>query len=306
MSIPYALAAAFFLGLGFVAQQHAAHREPLERVLHFSLLISLARKPLWLGGIAAMVCGQLLGATALGHGDIAKVEPVLATSLIFALIIAHALYRERLSRREWFGAVLASGGVAVFLVAGSPAGGTDPVSLSPRWLAAAVAVAAAGVLALAAKRVGLGLGLGAGAVLLAGAGGILFGVQDSLTRGWLLALHSGFLRSLGHWQPYALIAVAIVGLLLTQSAFDAAPLHVSLPAGVLAEPLTGIALGVAIFDERLRDTPLAVTGQIAALVAVAVGMILVSRSEALKKRHHFGHDGIRHHHLHSRESEEAP
>lgn len=304
MSIPYALAAAFFLGLGFVAQQHAAHREPLERVLHFSLLLSLARKPLWLGGIAAMVCGQLLGATALGHGDITKVEPVLATSLIFALVIAHGLYRERLSRREWFGAVLASGGVAVFLVAGSPAGGSDPASLSPRWLAAAVAVAAAGLLALAAKRVGLGLGVGA--VLLAGAGGILFGVQDSLTRGWLLAQHSGFVRSLGHWQPYALIAVAIIGLLLTQSAFDAAPLHVSLPAGVLAEPLTGIALGVAIFDERLRDTPLAVTGEVAALIAVAVGMVLVSRSEALKKRHHFGHDRIRHRQLHGRESEESP
>lgn len=283
MSIPYALAAACFLGLGFVAQQHAARREPLERVLHFSLLLSLARKPLWLGGIAAMVCGQLLGATALGHGDITRVEPILATSLIFALVIAHGLYRERISRREWSGAVLASSGVAMFLLAGSPAGGRAPASLSPRWLAAAVAVGAAGLLVLAARR----LGLGVGAILLAGAGGILFGVQDSLTRAWLLAAHSGILRTIEHWQPYALLAVAVLGLLLTQSAFDAAPLHVSLPAGVLAEPLTGIALGVAVFGERLRDTPLALTGQIAALVAVAVGMVLVSRSQALGARHHF-------------------
>lgn len=65
MSIPYALAAAWFLGLGFVAQQHAAHREPLERVMHFSLLLSLARKPLWLAGIAAMVCGQLFALSSL-------------------------------------------------------------------------------------------------------------------------------------------------------------------------------------------------------------------------------------------------
>jgi len=281
MSIAYALAAACFLGLGFVVQQHAAHREPLERVMHFALLLSLARKPLWLGGIAAMVCGQLLGAIALGHGDITKVEPILATSLIFALVIAHGLYRERLSGREWSGAVLASAGVAVFLVAGRPAGGRDPASLSPRWLAAAVAVGVAGLLVLAAKR----LGLGVGAILLAGAGGILFGVQDSLTRGWLLAARSGVLRSIGHWQPYALIVVAVVGLLLAQSAFDAAPLHVSLPAGALAEPLTGIALGVAVFRERLRDSPAALTGQAAALVAVAVGMVLVSRSGALGARH---------------------
>ena len=268
MSVPYALAAACFLGLGFVAQQHAAHREPLERVMHFSLLLSLARKPLWLGGIAAMVCGQLLGATALGHGDITKVEPILATSLIFALAIAHGLYRERLSRREWTGAVLASGGIAVFLLA---------------W---------------AAKR----LGLGVGAALLAGAGGILFGVQDSLTRAWLLTARSGVLRSIAHWQPYALVAAAIIGLLLTQSAFDAAPLHVSLPAGVLAEPLTGIALGVAVFRERLRDSPLALTGEAAALVAVAVGMVLVSRSKALGSRHRSHRSRP---HPHGREGEDS-
>ena len=284
MSIPFALAAACFLGLGFVAQQHAAHSEPLERVLHFSLLLSLARKPLWLGGIAAMVCGQLLGAIALGRGDIAKVEPVLTTSLIFALLIAHGLYRERLTRRELSGAVLASAGTAVFLLAGHPVDGRDPAGLSPRWLAAAAAVGAAGLLALASRRFGLGVG----AILLAGAGGILFGVQDSLTRAWLLTVHSGVLRSIAHWQPYALIAVAIVGLLLTQSAFDAAPLHVSLPAGVLAEPLTGIALGVAVFRERLRDTPLALAGQVAALAAVVVGIVLVSRSKALGSRHRFG------------------
>jgi drug/metabolite transporter (DMT)-like permease len=283
MSIGFALSAACFLGLGFVVQQHAAHREPLERVLHFSLLISLARKPLWLAGIGAMVCGQLLGATALGRGDISGIEPLLATSLIFALVIAHALYRERLSRSEWVGAVLASAGTAIFLLAGRPSGGGALASLSPRWLAAGGAVAIAGLLAAASRHVRL---TGLGAVLLAAAGGVLFGVQDSLTRAWLLATQAGLARSLTHWQPYALVAIAIVGLLLTQSAFDAAPLHISLPAGVLAEPLTGIALGVAVFGERLRDDPLAIAGQCTALAAIVGGMVLVCRSTALRQRPH--------------------
>jgi drug/metabolite transporter (DMT)-like permease len=278
MSIAFALAAAGFLGLGFVVQQHAAHREPLERVLHFSLLLSLARKPLWLAGIGAMVVGQLLGATALARGDISRIEPLLATSLIFALVIAHALYRERLGRSEWAGAILASAGTAVFLVAGSPSGGGTPSALSPRWLAAAGAVWVAGLLAAASRHLRI---TGPGAVLLAGAGGVLFGVQDSLTRAWLLALHAGFKHSIATWYPYALLAVAIVGLLLAQSAFDAAPLHISLPAGVLAEPLTGIAMGVAVFGERLRDDPTALALQCTALVAVAEGMVLVSRSTAL-------------------------
>lgn len=36
-----------------------------------------------------------------------------------------------------------------------------------------------------------------------------------------------------------------------------------------------------VSPERLRDTPLALTGQAAALIAVVIGMILVSRSKAL-------------------------
>lgn len=45
MTITLALAAACLLGIGFVAQQHVAYREPLDEVLHIRLLVRLAHEP---------------------------------------------------------------------------------------------------------------------------------------------------------------------------------------------------------------------------------------------------------------------
>src|SRR5262249_16789945 len=56
------LAAAALLAVGFVLQQHeaAAASGPLLRP---GLLLALAHRPVWLGGVGAMVAGQLLSAT---------------------------------------------------------------------------------------------------------------------------------------------------------------------------------------------------------------------------------------------------
>ncbi|MGW4967202.1 DMT family transporter [Nonomuraea sp. NPDC004186] len=92
-------------------------------------------------------------------------------------------------------------------------------------------------------------------MLPAAAAGMLYGVQDVLTRDSLVTLERA-----GHepgallvsWLPYTLLVIALLGILLDQSAFDAAPLRISLPAMVAAEPVIGIVLGMAILGERLR------------------------------------------------------
>lgn len=280
MIFAIALAAAGFLGLGFVAQQHAAYREPLGRMLHPSLLLDLVRRPLWLGGLAAMLCGQILGAVALSGADVAKVEPLLATNLVFALVIGRIVCKEYLSWNEWLGGVLASGGVAMFLVLGRPHGELPVEPTSARWLAAG----AVALVAVVLVRAGWGSSLQVKAMLLASAAGMLFGVQDALTRGLLLRLEHGLSAIAASWQPYALVIVAICGLLLAQSAFDAAPLRVSLPAATAAEPLTGIALGVVVFSERLRLSAGALAGEITGLAMMVGGIMILGRSPYLVKR----------------------
>jgi drug/metabolite transporter (DMT)-like permease len=279
MKIFFALAAACLIGVGFVAQQHAAYREPLGEILRLRLLAHLAHKRLWLMGIAAMVCGQVLGAAALDEADVASVEPVLATSLIFALVFAHLLYREPLNRTVWQGGLLVTVGSGLFLAFGRPHAGRPAGPESARWLAAVVVVALALMLVLSARP----RSLRTKATLLAAAAGMLYGVQDVLTRSSLLVLGQGWGGLLRSWEPYVVVAIAIAGLLLAQSAFDAAPLRISLPATTAVEPLTGIVLGVLIFYERLRLSPGALAAEVIGLLMMVGGIIVLGRSPFLGK-----------------------
>jgi drug/metabolite transporter (DMT)-like permease len=275
-----ALVAAAFLGLGFVAQQHAAYREPLRRMLHLSLLLDLVRRPLWLAGIGAMLCGQVLGALALSDANVTKVEPLLATNLVFALGIGRIACKENLTGSEWLGGLMVSGGVAMFLVAGSPHG-EQPISPeSWSWLAVGAVI----LVVAALVWIGCRSSLQVRAMLLAAAAGMLFGVQDAITRGLLLRLGHGLGAIVASWQPYALLGVAICGLLLVQSAFDAAPLRISLPAATAAEPLTGIALGIGVFTEHLRLNAGPLAGEVIGLTAMVLGIVILGRSPYLVKR----------------------
>lgn len=115
--------------------------------------------------------------------------------------------------------------------------------------------------------------------------GVLYGLQDVLTRNTLLTLGNGP-SVLATWQPHVLPCVAVVGLLLNQSAFDAAPLQISLPATTAAEPIIGIVLGAAIFSEHLRVTPEALVGEVAGLIAMVAGIVILGRSRFLAKPTH--------------------
>ncbi|WP_211589384.1 DMT family transporter [Microbispora sp. H11081] len=279
LTVVLGLTGAAFLGLGWVAQQHVAYTEPLGEMLRFRLLLDLARKPIWLAGIASMIGGQVLGGLALREADVASVTPLLATNLIFALAAAALIYQERLGAAEWLGAVLVSGGVVAFLLAGRPHGGGAPASDTVIWASVlAVAGVAAGLVTVALRAP-----LQVKAMLLAGAAGALYGLQDALTRGALLTLARGPAALFTSWLPYLLPIVAATGILLNQSAFDAAPLRVSLPATTATEPIIGILLGVAIFGERLRVDPPALAGTVAGLVALVAGIVILGRSPFLAK-----------------------
>jgi drug/metabolite transporter (DMT)-like permease len=281
MKIVVALAAACFLGIGFVIQQHAAYREPLGEMLRVRLLTRLMRQPVWLLGVGAMVVGQALGALALDESDVGWVEPLLATNLIFALIMAHLIYREPLNRRTWIGGLLVSGGAAAFLALGQPHGGRQAGPESPHWIAAAIVVAAAAALVIAAGPATLRTK----AMLLAASAGLLYGLQDALTRSSLLTLgEAGALAATRSWQPYAVVAAGVFALLLAQSAFDAAPLRISLPASTAAEPVTGILLGIYVFAEHLEITPTALAAEVGGLVMMVSGIVVLSRSPFLAKR----------------------
>lgn len=269
------LCAALFLALGFVVQQRAAAQAPPEERLSPRLLLDLAQRPLWLAGIGSMIVGQILGAIALGRGSLTLVEPLLAANILFALPMAAAWRRKRLGLREWAGAVVLVAGLAGFVAAAGPAG-TQATTVPPTsWLIAGLSiVAAVTVLTLVAKH----SDLGEEATLLAAGAGTLYGLQDGLTQRTLLLFHQGIGHVLVSWQPYCLIAVAITGLLLAQSAFETAPLPASLPAITIAEPICGIGLGAGLFSEEIRLGGMYLGIELFCIALMILGVILVARS----------------------------
>lgn len=273
--IAIGLGAAFFLGLGFVIQQHAAAQAPTDERLSIRILIDLAHRPVWLAGIAAMVGGQMLGGFALGKGSLTLVEPLLTCNILFALPMAAAWHRRHLSLREWAGSLILIGGLSGFVAAAGPGGRLASRVLPSGWLEAGLSIIfVVGVLTWFAKR----SGLGQEATLLAAAAGVLFGLQDGLTQRILLLFDHGWLHVVFSWEPYALVAVAVTGLVLAQSAFEAAPLTASLPALTIAEPVCGIGLGAGLFGEHIRLGGLFLGFEVAAIVLMVVGVVMVARS----------------------------
>ncbi|MFJ9539413.1 DMT family transporter [Streptomyces sp. NPDC101225] len=267
-----AVSAACCLGLGFVLQQNAAQRAPLSDFLSPRLLVDLMQVPRWLGGIALMVAGMVLGAIALSQGEISLVEPLLATNLLFALGLSRLQTRQSLGRQGWAGLALLAGGVTAFIVAGEPRGGTALTDPFRHWLIIGAMVGLALLLTTFAKR----SRLSAGPVLLALAAGLLYGVQDALTRISGQRFSAGGLTDLvTTWQPYGVLVIGVTGLILVQSAFETAPLRMSLPALTAAQPLAGIACGVGFLGDRLRTDAGALAWEAAGLAAIVGGIVLL-------------------------------
>jgi drug/metabolite transporter (DMT)-like permease len=270
--------AALFLGLGFVLQQHAAQRAPRADILSYRLLIDLMRVPEWLLGILFMVIGQVLSAMALAQGRISLVEPLLATNLLFAMGSARLLTRQTLGRAGWGGVLLLAGGVTTFIMAGQPQGGGVEAGALRHWLVFGVVAGLGLLLVSIAKR----LPVFEEATLLALAAGLLYGLQDALTRLTSLRFErDGLALTITSWQPYAVVGIGVVGLILVQSAFESAPLKMSLPALTAAQPLAGIACGVGFLGDRLRVTPGAMAWEAVGLLCIVLGVVVIGRHPAL-------------------------
>ena len=312
ISLDYGLTllAALLIGTGFVLQQIAAEREPDSRFLRLRLMTDLLRTPLWLAGIAAMVGGQILAAWSIGHLTLSVVEPLLTTNLIWALVLAVPLARRARAAgppgaatsngsraaspgpgpavtakgkpavRAWevAGAVVLCVGVGLLSAEQS----TKPIGLSfgsfSHWPAAAAIALIAFICVQAGRR-----RPGRARALLTGtAGGLVYGIQDALTRQTLEALQStGISGMLQTWAPYALVGAGAIGIWLVQSAFSAGPLQLSLPAISAGEPVVGTLLGIVVFGDRIQIAPLQLGMKAGGILALVVGVVLVARAPAL-------------------------
>ena len=280
MNIAITLIAAMLAGTGFVLQQHAAEQAPQSYFLRLRLITTLLHRPRWLAGVAVMAAGQLLSAWAIGHIALSLAEPLLTSSLVFALALAVPLSGQRLRAAEMLGAVLLCAGVAALSLARSAGPPAESFGSFAAWPAAAGIAAVAGAFLVAGlRRTGQQR-----ATLTGTAAGLIFGISDALTRQVVETLDNhSVLALLTGWPVYALAVASLAGFWVMESAFSAAPLHASLPAITAAEPVAGILLGVVVFGDVVHVSPGMLALQAAGLAALVLGVILVARAPVLSR-----------------------
>jgi drug/metabolite transporter (DMT)-like permease len=263
MVIVFALLAALSNAVN-EATQHVASVAAPRRSSGWRLVVYLFRNPLWLFGWAALAGAFVFQALALHDGQLSVVQPLLATELVFMLVLRRFWIHQSIRLVTWCAAAVACGGLTVFIIAGQPEGG-QPTATSQHWLTAALACCAgAAVLAVFARRGSPGrravFYASAAAVMWALVATFIKATTDTLTQFGVAGMFT-------HWPVYALAAGSMAALFLEQAALHVGPLRASQPFLVIIDPIVSIALGVWLFGQRFTAN--------GAVLAVAAGAFAV-------------------------------
>lgn len=248
------------------------------------LVLRLARRPVWLLGIASMIAGFGFQVTALRFGPLALVQPVLALELliVFGYLAVTGARRVRVRRRDWLAAAAMSAGIGVFLGLASPSGGRLHAP-GGAWLLAGlvtggVVIVAVGVCSgLGWKRHGRRVSPSRRAGILGAATGISWGFVAAIIKEFSSHLGDGA-AIFATWSPYVLVAVGAVTMVLASHALAAGPLAASQPGFTVLDPLSATLLGQFLFAEHLRTQPADLALEALALAVVVSGALVLSRS----------------------------
>jgi drug/metabolite transporter (DMT)-like permease len=281
-AIPLALAASFCTATSSVCQRLGARGSQPAR-LDVWLVFRLARRPIWLAGLASMILGFAFQLSALHFGALALVQPILALELLFVFVYMAVLGARRVRRRDWLAAAGMSAGLGLFLFAASPSGGRQyaPASL---WLLAALATIAVVVVGFV---VASGLhrlspqSASGRAALLGALTGISWGFVAAVIKEFSAHLGGGIDGIFSNWSFYVLIGSGAASLLLASHALAAGPLAASQPGFTILDPLAASLLGMFLFGEHMQAGTLSLAMEALALAMIVGGVSALSHSHLI-------------------------
>jgi drug/metabolite transporter (DMT)-like permease len=285
-AILLAIAASFCTATASVCQRRGAKN---NEVTGFDvwLIFRLARRPVWLLGIASMILGFVFQIGALRYGPLALVQPILALELLF--VFAHMAVvgrRVKVKRRDWLAAVAMSAGIGLFLGLASPSGGRLHAPGAWWWLAGlftlGIVLLAVAVAIRPGHRPGRpGRRRARQAAALGAATGISWGFVAAVIKELSSHLGDGIGAIFANWSPYVLIVVGAATMLLASHALAAGPLAASQPGFTILDPFSASLLGVFLFREHIQAGIVDLAGEAVALAIVIAGVTALSHSHLI-------------------------
>jgi drug/metabolite transporter (DMT)-like permease len=275
VDIALALVAALLFALGTVLQQRAGLEAPAGGSSS-GLLIRMAKRPVWLVGIAADAFGFIAQAAALGFGRLAVVQPLLVSSVVFALPLGARLTKQKVTRLDLGAAVLVVAALVAFLAIADPSGGRADAPLGD-WLVAIGACLVVCVPLVIAGRYGAAPRR---AAMLGIATGVLFALSAALTKAVVDELDDGVFTIFTTWHLYGLAVIGYGSMTLNQMALDTGALAPAVATSMAFDPIVSVVLGITLLQEKLNVGFGDIVATVLALIAAGAGMAILSRQEA--------------------------
>jgi drug/metabolite transporter (DMT)-like permease len=275
-------------GSGVALQHREAAQMPDEESVRLGLLLRLVRRPLWLAGVSADFVGFALQAAALARGSLVIVEPLVATSLVFSLVVVAALEKAKLRKWDLGAAVLVVGGLSAFLIAAAPDVNSHDVADASSWVVTAVILwgGVAGIAAWSTRLRRRRLRAGA----LAVAAGLANGFLAVASKSFAQKLGDGLVSTIVSWEPWVLAACGIVATVLIQSAYQADAPTLTFPLIEVTGPLSAAVIGVAMFGEHLSLSSSRTFAVVLAVGVMVIGIVYLGRNPLLREHPH--HDPL--------------
>jgi drug/metabolite transporter (DMT)-like permease len=273
----FALLSALAFAVATVAQHRAAAEVSDAHARSSQFFAHLIRSPQWWAGTMGNTVGYVLQGVALAYGSLLVVQPLLVTSLLFALPMGAHLAHRMLPPSIWAWGLVLALSLIVFVSAGHPNNGANHASHRAWLIVSAIGIPIVVLsLVLAHGRTGA-----VRASMLAVSVGVLGGVLAVLTKAVvaLIRFH-GVLSITTAGETYGLLAVGLAGLYVQQLSFQAGALQASLPIILVLEPVVAAVLGLTLLHEQLRVTGFRVALLVLAIAAMAVATVALARDAA--------------------------
>jgi drug/metabolite transporter (DMT)-like permease len=208
-------------------------------------LVRLLAVPVWLAGTVVLLLGYGLQGAALDRGKLIVVQPLLVTTIVWALPLGYWLTAQHVARRQVLGAGVVVIGLALFVLVGDPDAGVENASTESLLLAVLVVSAVVAVLLLLSRGKASGA---ARAAVLGVCAGLYFGLSAGFAKPVLHDLHVSVGEAAGDWRTWALLGF---GFLLQQLSLATGQLAPAMAAVSVSNPAVSVLLGIALYEERL-------------------------------------------------------
>jgi drug/metabolite transporter (DMT)-like permease len=270
-----ALLAAVFFALSAALQQRGQFvlARGGDAVKGIAGLLRLLAVPIWLVGTLILLLGYATQGAALDRGKLVVVQPLLVTTIVWALPLGHWLTNQQVTPRQVLGAGVVVVGLALFVLVGDPDAGVDNAPASSFVIAALIigAIAAALLLWLRTKT-----SKALHAAVLGVCAGLFYGLSASFSKPVINDLHVSIADAAGDWRTWALLGFGFIAFVIQQLSLATGQLAPAMAAVSVANPAVSVILGIVMFEERLTRPGWHVVVALAALLAALGGATLIT------------------------------